>query len=109
MSLGLYPRGFAIGFAIALALGPVGLLVIKRTPTLRWAFGLVSGLAVATADGLYAAIVAVGLTALTSLLGGAGPNPRPRGRRSPDRASGPRASIGADQRLARALGMAAWA
>ena len=70
MSLGLYPRGFAIGFAIALALGPVGLLVIKRTPTLGWAFGLVSGLGVATADGLYAAIAADGLTALTSLLVG---------------------------------------
>jgi threonine/homoserine/homoserine lactone efflux protein len=67
---GLYLRGLVIGFAVAFALGPVGLLVIRRTIEHGWAHGLVSGLGVATADGIYAAVAAFGLTALTSLLVG---------------------------------------
>ena len=66
----LYPRGLAIGFAVAFALGPVGLLVIRRTIEHGWAHGFVSGLGVATADGTYAAIAAFGLTAITSVLVG---------------------------------------
>ena len=70
MDLGLSLRGLAIGFAVALALGPVGLLVIRRTIDRGLAHGFVSGLGVATADGLYAAVAAFGLTALTGLLVG---------------------------------------
>jgi arginine exporter protein ArgO len=70
MGSGLYLRGLAIGFAVAFALGPVGLLVIRRTIEHSWSRGFVSGLGVATADGLYAAVAAFGLTALTSLLVG---------------------------------------
>lgn len=66
----LYLRGLAIGFAVAFALGPVGLLVIRRTIEHGWAHGFVSGLGVATADGAYAALAAFGLTALTSVLVG---------------------------------------
>jgi threonine/homoserine/homoserine lactone efflux protein len=64
----LYLRGLAIGFAVAFALGPVGLLVIRRTIEHGWAHGFVSGLGVASADGTYAAIAAFGLTAVTSVL-----------------------------------------
>jgi threonine/homoserine/homoserine lactone efflux protein len=64
----LYLRGLAIGLAVAFALGPVGLLVIRRTIEHGWAHGFVSGLGVATADAAYAAIAAFGLTALSSLL-----------------------------------------
>jgi threonine/homoserine/homoserine lactone efflux protein len=67
---GLYLRGLAIGFAVAFALGPVGLLVIRRTVEHGWTHGFASGLGVATADGLYAAVAAFGLTALTSVLVG---------------------------------------
>jgi threonine/homoserine/homoserine lactone efflux protein len=70
MDPAVYLRGVAIGFAVAFALGPVGLLVIRRTIERGWWHGFVSGLGVATADGLYAAIAAFGLTALTSLLVG---------------------------------------
>jgi threonine/homoserine/homoserine lactone efflux protein len=63
-------RGFAIGFAIAAALGPVGLLVIRRTVEHGWGRGLVSGLGVATADATYGAVAAFGLTAVTELLVG---------------------------------------
>jgi threonine/homoserine/homoserine lactone efflux protein len=67
---GLYLRGFAIGFAVAFALGPIGLLVIRRTLDHGWAHGLLSGAGVATADALYAAVAAFGLTAVTELLVG---------------------------------------
>jgi threonine/homoserine/homoserine lactone efflux protein len=66
--LDLYLRGLAIGFAIAFALGPIGLLVIRRTVDRGWAIGLLSGVGVATADAMYGAIAAFGLTAITSLL-----------------------------------------
>lgn len=66
----LYLRGLLIGFAVAFALGPVGLVVIRRTIDRGWRQGLVSGLGVATADGVYAAVAAFGLTALTSALVG---------------------------------------
>jgi threonine/homoserine/homoserine lactone efflux protein len=70
VDIGLYLRGLAIGFAVAFALGPVGLLVIRRTIDRGWGHGFVSGLGVATADTLYAAVAAFGLTALTSALVG---------------------------------------
>ncbi len=70
MDAGLLARGLAIGFAIAASLGPVGLLVIRRTIDRGWAHGLVSGLGVATADATYGAVAAFGLTAVTELLVG---------------------------------------
>jgi threonine/homoserine/homoserine lactone efflux protein len=70
VSFDLFLRGLAIGFAIAFALGPVGLLVIRRTIDRGWAYGFVSGVGVATADATYGAIAAFGLTAITELLVG---------------------------------------
>ena len=66
----LFVRGLAIGFAVAFALGPIGLLVIRRTVDHGWAYGFLSGTGVATADATYAAIAAFGLTAVTELLVG---------------------------------------
>jgi threonine/homoserine/homoserine lactone efflux protein len=70
MNPGLYLRGLAVGFAVAFALGPIGLLVIRRTIERGWAHGFLSGVGVATADATYAAIAAFGLTALTTALVG---------------------------------------
>jgi threonine/homoserine/homoserine lactone efflux protein len=70
VSVDLYLRGVAIGFAIAFALGPIGLLVIRRTIDRGWAYGFISGLGVAAADASYGAIAAFGLTAVTELLVG---------------------------------------
>ncbi len=70
MDAGLLARGLAIGVAIAAGLGPVGLLVIRRTIDHGWAHGLISGLGVATADATYGAVAAFGLTAVTETLVG---------------------------------------
>jgi putative LysE/RhtB family amino acid efflux pump len=70
MSLDLFLRGLAIGFAVAFALGPIGLLVIRRTIDRGWTYGFLSGIGVATADATYASIAAFGLTAITAALVG---------------------------------------
>jgi threonine/homoserine/homoserine lactone efflux protein len=64
-------RGFILGFTIAAAVGPISLLVIRRTVTEGLRYGLVSGMGVATADATYGAIAAFGLTAVTEALVGA--------------------------------------
>jgi threonine/homoserine/homoserine lactone efflux protein len=53
-------RGFALGFAIAASPGPIFFLCLRRTLLRGRLYGFVSGLGVATADGLYAAIAAFG-------------------------------------------------
>jgi len=61
-------RGFILGFTIAAAVGPISLLVIRRTLAEGRMVGLASGLGVATADGTYGAIAAFGLGAITQVL-----------------------------------------
>src|SRR6267143_5218586 len=59
-------RGFALGFAIAASPGPIFFLCLRRTLLRGRLYGLVSGLGVATADGLYAAIAAFGFAVLAT-------------------------------------------
>jgi threonine/homoserine/homoserine lactone efflux protein len=66
----LFARGVILGFTIAAAVGPISLLVIRRTLAEGRVVGLVSGLGVATADGTYGAIAAFGLGAITDILVG---------------------------------------
>ena len=61
-------RGFILGFTIAAAVGPISLLVIRRTLSEGRAVGLASGFGVATADATYGAIAAFGLGAITQAL-----------------------------------------
>jgi threonine/homoserine/homoserine lactone efflux protein len=63
-------RGLVLGFSIAAVVGPIALLCIRRTLAGGFLAGLISGLGVATADGLYAAVAAFGLTAISDLLVG---------------------------------------
>jgi threonine/homoserine/homoserine lactone efflux protein len=64
----LFLRGLGLGFVIAAAIGPIGLLCIRRTLADGALVGFVSGLGAATADAFYGALAAFGLTALTGLL-----------------------------------------
>ena len=60
--------GLAVGFAIAAAIGPIGLLCIRRTIAEGRAIGLASGLGAVTADAAYASVAAFGLTTISDLL-----------------------------------------
>ncbi len=65
-------KGFTLGLVIAAAVGPISLLVIRRTLAEGRVVGLASGLGVATADATYGAIAAFGLSAITDVLVGGG-------------------------------------
>jgi threonine/homoserine/homoserine lactone efflux protein len=63
-------RGFALGFAVAASPGPIFFLCLRRTLLRGRLYGLVSGLGVATADGIYAAIASLGLAVITAAVVG---------------------------------------
>jgi len=65
--------GIAIGFTVAMAVGPISLLTIRRTLAHGRAYGLASGMGVALADATYGGVAAFGLTAVTAALVGARP------------------------------------
>lgn len=60
-----------IGFSIAAPVGPIAALCVRRTLVNGTLSGFLSGLGAATADSVYGAIAAFGLTAVTSILLGA--------------------------------------
>jgi threonine/homoserine/homoserine lactone efflux protein len=66
--LDLFARGSLLGFSIAAPVGPIGLLCIQRTLAGGRARGLASGLGAAAADGVYGALAAFGLTAVSGAL-----------------------------------------
>jgi len=66
--LSLFLRAFIIGISIAAPVGPIGVLCIRRTLANGKAAGFVSGLGAASADMVYGAIAAFGLSAITNLL-----------------------------------------
>jgi threonine/homoserine/homoserine lactone efflux protein len=61
-------QGFLLGFSIAAPVGPIGVLCIRRTLADGRLTGFLSGLGAATADMLYGAVAAFGLTAVMTLL-----------------------------------------
>jgi threonine/homoserine/homoserine lactone efflux protein len=65
---GPFVRGVAVGLAIAAPVGPIGALTIRRTLTDGRLPGLVTGLGAASADFVYGAVAAFGITAVSSLL-----------------------------------------
>lgn len=70
MDFGLFLRGLIFGLSIAAPVGPIGVLCIRRTLADGRLVGFVSGLGAASADGIYGAIAAFGLTALSDVLVG---------------------------------------
>lgn len=61
-------NGLVMGFCIAAPVGPIGLLCIRRSIADGRLVGFISGLGAASADALYGAIAALGLSAITDLL-----------------------------------------
>lgn len=66
--LSTFIRAFIIGISIAAPVGPIGVLCIRRTLANGKLAGFLSGMGAASADMVYGAIAAFGLTAITSLL-----------------------------------------
>jgi threonine/homoserine/homoserine lactone efflux protein len=63
-------KGVIIGLSIAVPVGPIGILCIRRTLTQGRIIGFLSGLGAATADAFYGAIAGFGITVLSNLLVG---------------------------------------
>lgn len=70
MDVALLFRSILLGFSIAAPVGPIGVLVIRRTLSEGHSAGLATGLGAATADAFYGLVGALGLTVLSSLLVG---------------------------------------
>jgi threonine/homoserine/homoserine lactone efflux protein len=68
MDPGFFIRGLLIGLSIAATVGPMSFLCIQHTLNRGQPYGLVSGLGIATADGVYGSIAAFGITVLTHFL-----------------------------------------
>jgi len=66
--LALLLKGLAFGFILAATVGPMWILCLRRTLAAGPLVGLASGLGIATADGLYGAVAAFGLTAISGFL-----------------------------------------
>ena len=110
MDVTFFARGLAIGFAIAAPVGAIGLLCIRRTLADGRLVGFVSGLGAATADAIYGAVAALGLTAISSAIVAHQSVGPPRGRDLsllPRRAHGAESSGAGTAALERRAGLAA--
>jgi threonine/homoserine/homoserine lactone efflux protein len=67
MLIGLLLKGIAVGIVIAVPVGPVGVLCIRRTIVSGRLAGFLSGMGVATADAVYG-VIAFGLTFIANWL-----------------------------------------
>ena len=68
MDISFLLRGFLIGLSIAATVGPMSVLCMQRTLQKGFLYGLVLGLGIATADGIYGAIAGFGLSIVTTFL-----------------------------------------
>ncbi len=68
MELTIFLKGIMIGFAMAVPIGPIGIMCIRKTLTEGRLRGLVIGLGAATADMLYGCVAAFGLTIISNTL-----------------------------------------
>jgi threonine/homoserine/homoserine lactone efflux protein len=68
MSFDFFIRGLLIGLSIAAPVGPMSVLIIRRTIAEGRLVGLISGLGIAAGDTFYGALGGFGLTFITSFL-----------------------------------------
>ncbi len=61
-------KGLVIGFSLAVPVGPIALLCIRRTLAKGRASGLISGLGAAVADGLFGAVAGFGVAFIANFL-----------------------------------------
>lgn len=68
MDIAFLLRGFVIGFSIAIPVGPISVLCIRRTLAEGRLRGIASGLGAATGDAVYGSIAGFGLTFISNIL-----------------------------------------
>lgn len=64
----MFLKGLAFGFILAATVGPMWVLCFRRTVAWGALTGFASGMGIAVADGLYGAVAAFGLTAISGFL-----------------------------------------
>ena len=64
----LFLKGLLFGFLLAASVGPMWVLCFRRTIARGPLAGFVSGMGIAVADGIYGAVAAFGLTAISGFL-----------------------------------------
>lgn len=68
MDISFLIRGLIFGLSIAAVVGPMSVLCMQRTVHRGLLYGLVSGMGIATVDGVYGSIAGFGLTVIISFL-----------------------------------------
>lgn len=68
MEITIFLKGIFIGFVLAIPLGPIGVMCIRKTLIEGRLRGLVIGLGAATADLIYGAVAAFGLTIISDTI-----------------------------------------
>jgi threonine/homoserine/homoserine lactone efflux protein len=63
-------KGLIIGFAMAVPVGPIGIMCIRKTLAEGHSRGMIIGLGAATADSLYGGLAAFGLTFVSDVIAG---------------------------------------
>ncbi len=68
MEFTFFLKGIAIGFVMAIPIGPIGIMCIRKTLTEGRLSGLIIGIGAATADLFYGCVAAFGLTIISDTL-----------------------------------------
>ena len=68
MDFTFFLKGIGIGFIMAIPIGPIGIMCIRKTLTEGRLSGLIIGLGAATADLFYGCVAAFGLTVISDTL-----------------------------------------
>ena len=63
-----FARGFLLGLAVSLPIGPIGILCIQRSLTQGWLRGMAAGLGATAADLIYACLAAFGISFINDFL-----------------------------------------
>jgi threonine/homoserine/homoserine lactone efflux protein len=61
-------KALGVGVAVAAPVGPMSLLCMRRTLTQGWRLGISTGLGIATGDGIYALVAALGLAGVARFM-----------------------------------------
>ncbi len=63
-----FVTAMGFGLAVAAPVGPMALLCMRRTLARGWRHGLATGFGIATGDGIYAMVAALGLASVSAFV-----------------------------------------